>query len=161
MLWLQKVRRFNWVPCGYGLPEHCFLWVNHTLKKGSTKAVLKEIGVVNFFIYMVQGKLKIVWLKKKKLRLYFCKEGSNDHNISLQQQHSIHIFSLPEQIHIMNSICWWIVLNMTLLHISGGLKFLIMKKDCCLKSSIRVMLILPTKLLCNSIFGANIPEGAI
>lgn len=44
----------------------------------------------------------------------------------------------------------------------GGLKFsLIMKKDCCLKNSSHIMLILPTKLLCNSIFGANIPVGAI
>lgn len=39
----------------FGLTTH--------LRKHQQKAVLKEIGVINFFFYMVQGKLKIVWLK--------------------------------------------------------------------------------------------------
>ncbi len=51
MLLLQKVRRFNWVPVDTHSPSIVFFELTTRLRTDSTKAELKEIGIVNFFKY--------------------------------------------------------------------------------------------------------------
>jgi len=66
-------------------PSIAFFGLTTHLRKDQQKLCLKKLVSLTF-LNMVQGNLKIVWLKIVLLCLYFCKEGevhSNDRNISL------------------------------------------------------------------------------